>query len=209
MTHLHIMAGLLALVAGAGALAAPKGSPFHRSSGRVFAAAMVVLTLSALPAAISRGQALNIVAASLTFYLVVTSLLTVRRPANARPFDVSLMAIVMAIGIAGITFGVFWATTRVGTVFYVIFGGVALLGAYGDWRMLTRGIEGRARIARHLWRMSLAMWIATMSFFIGQARVIPEPVRKPLLLAIPVIAVGAAMFYWLWRVLAARKRLPL
>jgi hypothetical protein len=58
--------------------------------------------------------------------------------------------------------------------------------------------------------MSFAFFIAALSFFIGQAKVIPRPVRiAPLLatpvriaplLATPVLLVIVTMFYWLWRV---------
>ena len=48
--------------------------------------------------------------------------------------------------------------------------------------------------------MSFALFIAALSFFIGQAKVIPEPFRIMPLLALPVLAVLVTMFYWLWRV---------
>jgi len=41
---------------------------------------------------------------------------------------------------------------------------------------------------------------AYASFFLGQAQVLPEPVRKPFLLAIPVVAVLGVMAYWWVRV---------
>jgi hypothetical protein len=53
--------------------------------------------------------------------------------------------------------------------------------------------------------MGLAMWIATMSFFIGQAKVLPEPLRKPALLAIPVLLVALLVLYWLARMLIAQR----
>ena len=43
------------------------------------------------------------------------------------------------------------------------------------------------------------------SFFIGQAKVIPEPIRIPGLLALPVLAVLLTMFYWLWRIRMRRN----
>ena len=54
-------------------------------------------------------------------------------------------------------------------------------------------------------RVSAALWIATASFFLGQAKVFPDPVRKVYLLAIPVLIVSLTLFYWLGRV-AVRKR---
>jgi cobalamin synthase len=55
-------------------------------------------------------------------------------------------------------------------------------------------------VARHLWRMCFALFVAALSFFIGQAKVIPKPIRIYPLLALPVPAVLVTMFYWLWRV---------
>jgi hypothetical protein len=52
--------------------------------------------------------------------------------------------------------------------------------------------------------MCYALWIATASFFLGPrarvAKVLPEPLLNPALLALPVLAVLVVMFYWLWRV---------
>ncbi len=82
-----------------------------------------------------------------------------------------------------------------------IFGGIALLGALGDLRLLSgTGVSARHRIGRHLWRMGVALWIATASFFLGQANFIPEPLRILPLLALPVLLVLGATIYWLVRV---------
>ncbi|MEX2284854.1 MAG: hypothetical protein WEE89_20370 [Gemmatimonadota bacterium] len=53
--------------------------------------------------------------------------------------------------------------------------------------------------------MCFALFIAALSFFIGQAQVFPKPIRIPALLALPVLAVLVAMFYWLWRVRVRRS----
>ncbi len=44
------------------------------------------------------------------------------------------------------------------------------------------------------------MWIATSSFFLGQAKVFPEAIRNPALLAVPVLLVLVAVVYWFVRV---------
>jgi uncharacterized membrane protein len=66
-------------------------------------------------------------------------------------------------------------------------GTVAALCAAGDVRMLARGISGRARIARHLWRMCFALFIASGSFFMGRIRIFPQFIRDayiPILLTV-------------------------
>ncbi len=52
--------------------------------------------------------------------------------------------------------------------------------------------------------MSFSLFIASGSFFLGQARVIPKPLRiYPLLEALALLPL-AAMVYWLWRVRGKR-----
>jgi hypothetical protein len=53
--------------------------------------------------------------------------------------------------------------------------------------------------------MCFALFIAALSFFIGQAKVFPEPIRIRPLLALPVLVVLVTMFYWLWRVRIKRS----
>jgi len=56
--------------------------------------------------------------------------------------------------------------------------------------------------------MCFALWIATTSFFLGQAKVFPEPIRIMPLLAIPVLLVLLLMFYWLVRALVMKRYPP-
>ena len=69
-------------------------------------------------------------------------------------------------------------------------------------------LQGKHRIARHLWRMCVAMFIATGSFFMGQAKVFPEEIRILPVLGAPLILVLGAMFYWWIRVLRGRLVRP-
>jgi hypothetical protein len=88
-----------------------------------------------------------------------------------------------------------------------IFGIVGLLAATGDIRVLRgRVMQGARRIARHLWRLCFAMWVAAASFFWGPPRRVPEVIRIPALQAVAVLLPIAVMLYWLWR-LRGRKTL--
>jgi hypothetical protein len=212
----HIVAGSLGLVSGFVALYAVKGARLHRKSGRVFFYAMLTMCGLGLSIAVvrNRAPAVNIPAALLTGYLVITGLTTVRRPAaSPRWLDVGGMAVALAVGLASLTFG-FEAVASGGkrngipAFPFFMFGVVGVLASAGDFRILRSGaLEGAARLARHLWRMSFALFIAALSFFIGQAKVIPKPVRIPALLALPVLAVLVTMLYWLWRVRIRRSLL--
>ncbi|MGH7493681.1 MAG: hypothetical protein ACREOO_14990 [bacterium] len=54
--------------------------------------------------------------------------------------------------------------------------------------------------------MCFALFIASGSFFLGQADEIPEPLRIPALLAILALAPLLVMLYWLWRVRIIRAQ---
>jgi uncharacterized membrane protein len=214
---IHIAAGAVAIVSGGITLFAPKGGTLHRNCGLVFAGAMVVMTTSAILVGFMRGDGrFNSMQAVLTLYLVVTGLVTVRRrQPGLHWFDFAATALAFAVGIYDMVLGM-EALQRpkrlmegVPAAAIFVFGAIALLAALGDLRMLIAGgLAGRKRLARHLWRMSFALWIATASFFLGQAKVIPEPLRSKPLLAVPVLLVLGMMFYWMVRVRSAKRALP-
>jgi hypothetical protein len=206
----HIVAGSLGLVAGYLALYSAKGGTLHRKSGRVFLYAMLAMAIMGATMAAVRGvaPAINIPAALLTSYLVTTAFMTVRPPvAAARWLNPVLMLVALAVGLTSLTFAFEALASPDGkrqgmpAFPFVMFGVVATLAAVLDLRMIRAGgLSGASRLARHLWRMSFALFIAAMSFFIGQAKVIPEPIRILPLLALPVLAVLITMLYWLIRV---------
>ena len=206
----HIIAGSLALLSGYIALYATKGGPLHRRVGMAFVCAMLTMCFAGMVLAAVRGgpwSGVNFRAATLTAYLVVTALTTVRPLAvGAQPLHVAGMLTALGVGIISLTFGVEAVANggrRNGIPAFplFLFAFVGLVGATGDFRVLRSGaLRGTERLTRHLWRMTFALFIAAMSFFFGQAKVIPKPIRIPGLLAIPVLAVLVTMLYWLWRV---------
>lgn len=208
MTLLHIIAGSVGLAAGAVALYARKGATLHRQSGLIFVYAMLLMSASgALIAALNQGR-ISVVAGLLTFYLVSTALLTVRRPLpGLRWLDIGALVVGLTAGLFGMALGMESlgnADSEIdglpGAMGFV-FGTVALLGVIGDLRVMqARGIHGKFRLVRHLWRMCLALWIATASFFLGQADEFPASLRNPALLATPVLLVLLLLVYWTVRV---------
>jgi hypothetical protein len=151
-------------------------------------------------------------AALLTAYMVVTSVTALRpRAAHSRWLDVAGMLTALAVAATSFTFA-FEAFANGGTrrgmpAFpFVLFGVVGLLAVVGDIRVIRSGPQrGPSRVARHLWRMSFALLVAALSFFIGQAQVFPTAMRIPALLGLPVVAVLVTMLYWLWRVRGRRS----
>lgn len=85
---------------------------------------------------------------------------------------------------------------------------ILTLAAIGDVRIMRYGsLKGPRRLARHLWRMCFALFIAAGSFFSIRSRVakiLPDPFTTPLARSLPVVLIFVAMFYWLWRVRARR-----
>ncbi len=215
MLLIHILAGLLALSAGAVALYAVKGSTLHRRSGMVFVVAMLVLSGSgALMAVFVAPDGVNVIAGLLTFYLVCTALLTVQRPvAQTREVLTGLMVAALVLGAFAFGLGFEAMNSPDGTVNGIpapplfMFGVVGVAGGLLDACLLRAGsIHGGHRLARHLWRMGFALFIATASFFLGQAQVFPEPIRKSGVLAVPVVVVILVLVYWLLRVLIKGQR---
>jgi uncharacterized membrane protein len=207
----HIVAGVLALGFGYVALYATKGATLHRRSGMLFVYAMVAMSLSGalMDAWKTWSITVNVVAGLMTFYFVTTGLLTVRpRLQQSRSIDTAAMLFAVAVAILGFRTGAgLSGSGRPEAAPMFIFGAMGLLAAIGDLRVIRAGgIQGPRRIARHLWRMCFAMWVAAASFFWGPPQRVPEAIRIPALQAVAVLLPIAVMLYWLWRV---RSRRPL
>jgi uncharacterized membrane protein len=207
----HILAGTLALGFGYVALYATKGATLHRRSGMLFIYAMVTLSLSGalMDAWKTWSISVNVVAGLMTFYFVTTGLLTVRpRPQESLWIDRAAVAFVLTVSVLAFVAGLdMLRLGRPEAAPSFIFGIVGLLAATGDIRVLRgRVVQGPRRIARHLWRLCFAMWVAAASFFWGPPRRVPEAIRIPALQAVAVLLPVAVMLYWLWR-LRGRKTL--
>jgi hypothetical protein len=205
----HFAGGLVSIVAGAVALSATKGSRLHKRSGLVFTWAMVVLGLTAAAIGTYEGIPSQVFAGLLAAYLVFTAMTTVKPlPGIGRRVNVVLMVLAFAYALASLYGGVTeWIDPTVEVVGRprvvppLVIGIVILLAAIGDLRAIRAGgLQGSRRLARHLWRMCFGLFIATGSFFLGQMKFIPQPVRIVPLLLVIAFAPVLFLFYWLWRV---------
>ena len=210
---LHVVAGGIGLLSGYVALYASKGAPLHRRAGMAFVYAMLAMCFAGALMAVVRGvaPAVNIPAAAITAYMVLTALAAVREPGPHHRMA-HIIGLVTALAIVAAEAWSIYSTLAWGAqergylVPFFMFGGVAAIAAVGDVQLLRDGPpRGAQRIARHLWRMSFALFVAALSFFLGQAKVIPKPIRIMPLLALPVLAVLVTLFYWLWRVRIRRS----
>jgi uncharacterized membrane protein len=215
---IHVAAGALALVLGAVPLVVKKGGTVHRRSGLLFVAAMLVMGGSASILALRDGSpdaTGNLMAGLVTAYFVGTAWMTVRPESSwTRRINVVALPLVVVLALGAIVSGVTNINApgltpggvprrTVGVMSFVL-GTVMTLAAIGDFRVLrSGGLRGGPRLARHLWRMCFALFIAAGSFFSIRERVatvLPEPFTTGPMRALPILLLFGAMFYWLWRV---------
>ena len=210
----HVGGAVVGLLSGFTALSFRKGSGLHGAAGTVFSASMIGMTASAAyAAAFIKFERINVIVALLTMYLVVTGWRAAkRRDGTIGIIDRVALALILANGAAAIAFGLQLAKhpnafhDGMPTPPYFIFGSVALLCGVSDIRMLRRGsLTGARRMARHLWRMCLALLIATLSLYPGRPQVFPKWLRDTNLLYVPAVILVCTMIFWLYRVKRRRR----
>ena len=211
---LHVGGGATSIASGWVAILARKGGRLHRVAGTVFFVAM--LTMSGIATIVApmldADQWVNTTMAVFTFYLTATAWATVqRRPGEVGRFERA--AAVVPVGVVVVGLGLAWAAAQTGSaganapVFP--FAVIAALAVVCDVRMIRRGgIAGPARIARHLWRMTLALFVATGSFFLGQQKFLPEAVQGTFIPVAPVLGVVVLLVFWMLRVRLPRRPRP-
>ena len=201
LLFLHIAGASVAMIAGAVALIARKGERVHRAAGVIFVVSMVIMLAVAAGTSpfLPDPQPGQVYGGIFVIYLVATAWMTVKRPeGQVGRFEVGAFILTVLLGLAGVIGALSgdapaWA-----------FAMVAGLAAVGDLRVLRRGgVSGPSRIARHLWRMCAALFVATGSFFFGQADEIPAALRGQHLM-IPALAPLALMLFWLIRIRIGR-----
>jgi hypothetical protein len=150
----------------------------------------------------------NVIAGILTLYLVWSGWASVRSKqiVAGRPEMLGLI-----VAMTTVATGALWAiqagNSPTGTLddtppqaFYV-FIIIGTFATIGDLRLILRGrLAGAPRLSRHVWRMCLALFIASGSFFLGQQRVMPVWMRGSPWLFVPAFAPLFVMIYWLIRI---------
>ena len=122
----------------------------------------------------------------------------------------------LAIGVLGVIHAIQKATGRVPfdgspAGMDLFMSSIILLAGVGDLRMILRGISGKRRIARHLWRMCFGWFIATGSFFLGQQQVFPASWRGSPAFLVPALLPLLLLVFWMIRVrfTSAYKRMSM
>lgn len=203
----HITAGILGILSGSAAMSFRKGSSRHVLAGRVFVVSMLTMAAAAVYLAVHKHQTPNILAGTLTFYLITTAWLTARRKlTEINALDWGLLLIPLAGGSWAWTVGLEKIFSHnppkdgvpLGMDFFV--GSVMLLAASGDIRMMMRSLSGQKRLVRHLWRMCFGLFIATGSFFLGQQQVFPTVLRGSIVLTMLAVLPLGLLIFWFLRV---------
>ena len=222
----HVVAGGVAMVLGAIALLVSKGGTLHRRSGLLFVVAMLTMGISGSILASRHSLTnTNVLGGFVAVYFVATALTTVRPVAlwtsrlNAAMLVVGIAFVAMEIGFGSMAVassttipGCSWCRTLDGVPFFMLFflATITALAVIGDIRLMrSRTLGTGSKLARHLWRMCFALFIAVGSFFsipARVARILPQAFATPAMRTLPIALVLVAMFYWLWRVRG--RRLP-
>ena len=213
LLYSHIAGGSLAMVSGTVAAIAKKGGTLHRAAGNVFFASMLVMAGIGATVAPFLPDRMSLIGGFMTLYFIVTSWVTARSQGDrAGAFEIGA-AFFAAAGLAATLYLAWLASqTPEGTLdnvppqaFYV-FGFVSTIALLSDIKViLRRGISGSARIARHVWRMCFAFFVATGSFFLGQIQMLPEWMQRSPLPFLLALAPLALLIFWVLVVRLSRK----
>ena len=208
----HVATGMVGFFAGFIAIGARKGGSWHRRAGLAFVYAMIATGITAVGVSFYEGKE-TWTGGLLPAYLVFTAWTAVRPLREAgRHVDIALMVLALSLAAAGYA-GAITALGRPGNQLEGVPAGmifftstISLLAAIGDGRMIRAGgITGPRRIARHLWRMSFGLFIASGSFLLGQMKFIPQPIRiVPVIFALALSPL-LLLIYWMWRVRLRRN----
>ena len=216
LTWVHVAGGVVALLAGAIAIAVRKGARWHVVTGQAFCLAMFVLGLTAALLSPMKTPPESPVGGILVCYFVATAWMAARRRDGIPGRFESLacfLALAMAAAILARAYQLSLAPPPIvvppGPIGLFVLGTLCLLAGLGDLRFVLRGrLTPTQRLSRHLWRMCFAFFIATGSFFLGQQDVLPSPMRGSVLQFALAFAPFGAMLFWLVRVRIARGRRP-
>jgi hypothetical protein len=204
----HILAGLIAVLSGFIAVGVRKGGRAHVLAGTLFFGSMLVLGVTAsILEPFRTPQPGSPIGGIIVCYFVATSWVTARRrDGGTGKFEIIACALALGTAALMIWGGFNGSTTPAGRGPVFFFAGVCLLAGLGDLNaILRRKLTAAQRIARHLWRMCFAFFIATGSFFLGQQDVMPEVVRGSPVLFVLAFAPFAVMAWWLVRIRVGKR----
>jgi hypothetical protein len=209
----HAAAGTIGIIAGIIAILTRKGGRMHIVAGRIFVASIVTAAVSATWLAIKSEEFAFLGAGALVVYFMLTAWMAVKRPERESGWFEIGAFLVAAAGASAMYYAWLQELGNPDALFnglpILIFAVVATLCALGDLSVvLRRGLAGKQRIMRHLWRMHLGFFAAVGSFFPGQLEMFPawiQNIRPIILLFIPPFSVAGIMLVWLVYVVFSKR----
>lgn len=203
LLSIHIVSGSVALLTAAIALVTQKGGDRHIRAGRVYAAAMTLVFLTAVPLALLGSDMFLLLIAVFSFYLVFAGWRFARNN-GGKPHPADWTAI-FAMGLTGLGMWAYAVILARGGdsqwVTITLFGLIALALSLADARFYrAANVRGPRRIARHLTNM-MAGTIATVT-----AVVVVNVDTNPAWLGwiMPTILITPLIVWWNIRI--ARQR---
>ncbi len=214
----HALTGSAVVCSGAMALLLSKGSSQHKLAGRLFVGSMLLMgPVVAAGALFAPGSvsSLGILFVFFITYLVVSAWSTIRRPEHLlAALDIAAPVVALCISIAGLIMGYDAVNypsegdnlpPQEAYFFFAALAFIAMLLDVNNLRL--RGLCGKHRIVRHIWRMSGALFFATSTLFTGPGSIVfPESVRGNPVLSIPQLLVVIVALLWIYRLLFSKRQ---
>jgi hypothetical protein len=208
MLAFHICSGVLGFLAGSVAIVFRKGSRRHAVAGNLFVVSMLSLSASRVYLAAVTSEPETVLVGTLTFYLVATAWMTAkRRNGETGLLDWAALSSALAVGAFIAVYALEALRSPIGLSHgysigpYIFLGSVTLIAAAGDIRMLAYGdMVGARRVARHLWRMCFAFFIASAPIILARQQIFPAILRKTGAVLVLSLLPLILMIFWLVRV---------
>lgn len=206
----HVIFGTTAIFAGFVTIVSQKGQRIHRLFGRVYVISMLIMSCFGAIAATINPQAINVLAALLTSYLIITAFHAAKSQSIERgTIEYASFIFIGTLTLLALLFGIEALVSEDGTKdgfgyeFYFFICAICTLAASGDLYGLLKGyIKGKQKIARHVWRMCFSYFIAVGSLFTGPgATAFPQFIRDSGILSLPEPAVLLVLIYWVYKTL--------
>ncbi|TRY33172.1 DUF2306 domain-containing protein [Aliiglaciecola sp. M165] len=212
---IHVVFGTAAVILGFFSLTSKKGAKAHRLVGKGYVLTMLIMAASGLLAALIKSQIINVFAALLTCYLVLTAwhAATSKRIIFDKWVITPCLSILL-VGLCAMAAGLM-ALDSVDNQFagfshvaYFFIGGIALLGGLLDsYILLKNTLSEKQRLVRHIWRMTFSYFIAAGSLFTGPgASAFPESIRNSGVLGIPEPLILIVMLFFIAKTFLQSKK---
>lgn len=144
----HVVSGVVALLAGLGAIAAEKGGRRHRRTGRTYVLAMAVVVLTAIPLSLINGNYFLFAVAVFSGYLVAMGYRVLagkqRTPGEAAAIDWAAHLTMVIFGVSMVLYGGYGVVTGEGLgTPLIVFGAIGTALAGREIRFIYRPPDGR------------------------------------------------------------------